>query len=303
MTYDNGVYKCNFICYRMFKYPCAMWAHLVMEDEEWEHWDKPDKDTSVCGMEDPDNRPLRIKIDVSELDTDWHKNWDQYLSDAKEWIENKVKKIITKICCCQEENGLFCDFNEFDIYCALGLMPRFVIQEGHPGPFKDDRKTKRDWKRCCQKCKHSNLKLPTLVGNDDYSLGKKDEMFVNLPDNIFTFSKSFRSVISLTDCQDKSEKIHKIHFEWSMRYDPEQSNKNFGWHLQYKKTGYRHYYPIDIEDENSGCNQDESKISEEEEESYNSDDSETSDSSAINEEESEEVDPVVDSGAFDLGFI
>ena len=93
--------------------------------------------------------------------------------------------------------------------------PRYPFWSSHPRPFKDDRKTKRDWNRCCFKCKHNNLKLPTIIG----SYEKKT--FVKLPDNMLTFSKPFRSVISLTDCQDKSEgeKIHKINFEWNILFD------------------------------------------------------------------------------------
>ena len=90
MTFENGVYKCNFVCRRRFEYPCEMWAHLVYWDEDWDHWINPDKDTSGCGMEDPADCPSRVKIAPFKLDSDWRKNWDRYLSDAKEWVENKV---------------------------------------------------------------------------------------------------------------------------------------------------------------------------------------------------------------------
>ena len=135
---ENDIYKCKFVCRRKFKYPCEMWGHLQYEPT-WSfplrrHWHYLDKDTSNCGIDDPNEYIGREKIDY-EL-----KGSDECLSDAKDWVAAKVKKIITKICCCQEENGLFCD-------------------SSHPH-YEDDMITKHDWTRCCQKCKSTNFKLP-----------------------------------------------------------------------------------------------------------------------------------------------
>ena len=48
-----------------------------------------------------------------------------------------------------------------------------------------------DSRRCCGKCKTSNLKLPVRING----------IYVKLPKNVFVFSKAFRSFVKLNDCQ------------------------------------------------------------------------------------------------------
>ena len=161
MVYENGVYKCKFVCQRKFKFFCEISDHLndwlFMDD--WEHWDDPDRDMFNCGMDDPDNNVHRKKKgDI------WRKDLSEQLDDAKNFVDEQVKNIITKICCCQEETSLFC------------------MSVRHPG---------KKWKRCCRKCEQNKkIKLPVAING----------IYVKLPDNMFVFSKVFRSFIEITDC-------------------------------------------------------------------------------------------------------
>ena len=108
MILDNGIYKCKFVCRRKFKYPCEMCCHLDYEPTwSWPlriHWSNPDREAADCGMDDPADCKNRVKVDDESYD-----NWEDYLSDAKEWVYEQVKNIVTKICCCKEETRLFCD--------------------------------------------------------------------------------------------------------------------------------------------------------------------------------------------------
>ena len=102
---------------------------------------------------------------------------------------DKVYNIITKICCCNEENGLFCHFSETEFY-NNGPLTSTIFQGirsvGHPYTLKDPKGG------CCKKCKDTDFKLPVYI----HSSG----IYVKLPENVFRFSKVFKSFIKISDC-------------------------------------------------------------------------------------------------------
>ena len=142
MILENGIYKCKFVCRRKFKYPCEMWCHLGYEPTwPWplrSHWYNPDIEAAHCGMDDPvfDDR---VEVEGSD-------DWKDYLSDAKDWVYEQVKNIITKICCCKEETGLFCD--------------------GH----SDD---------CCKKCHNTDPRIPEVVRSNETEESSEEDFASN----------------------------------------------------------------------------------------------------------------------------
>ena len=179
MNLDNGVYKCKFVCKKSFNYPCEMWCHL---DEGGKHWDNPDKDRSFCGM-DQSHEKKRIMLDKDKVD----------ICDATNWVVDQVKNTITKICCCHEEKGLFCHFSETEFSNNGPLTQthfQFISSVGHPYAYKDQ------MGGCCRKCKDEDFKLPVYI--------HQDEIYVKLPENIFRFSKVFKSFVKMKDCAKKN---------------------------------------------------------------------------------------------------
>ena len=110
-TYENGVYKCTFTCKDSFQYPCQMWWHLEYEDGDEKHWYSRSSDSLrpshrnqfFCGLDSVNTENVPdIKFPYA---TAYKGN---YFDTAKAWVKQKVKKNLYKICCCQEESGLFC---------------------------------------------------------------------------------------------------------------------------------------------------------------------------------------------------
>ena len=85
--------------------------------------------------------------------------------------------------------GLFCHFWEVE-FGNEGPLTSTIYQGiktiGHP--YQDLKE------KCCRKCKDEHFNLPVIV----------DKIYVILPENIFRFSKVFKSFIKLTDCMQKN---------------------------------------------------------------------------------------------------
>ena len=96
----------------------------------------------------------------------------------------KIKNIITRICCCQEETDLFCKKGST---CDRGCEYVFLDS------LKKWIKRPAIWRTCCKKCMTTNFKLPVFISG----------MYVKLPENMFVFSKTFRSYVDITDCITK----------------------------------------------------------------------------------------------------
>mgnify|MGYP003312943009 CR=1 FL=1 len=202
MTYENGVYKCQFTCNHSFIYPCQMWSHLEYENGNDKHWytraieGRGTQSHSRCGLDgiNTENKP-DIKFENLKI-----RNKGNDFDAAKEWIKGKVKKILPQICCCQEyNNDLFCigkkHHDEIPEQLKIFQCNYFKSESSEQDlfpylPFKG-------WHTCCKKCETSGLNLPVEI----------DGMYVKLPANVFVFSKCFKSFVKMSDCQ-RPVKIH-----------------------------------------------------------------------------------------------
>ena len=174
---DNGIYKCKFVCKKPFKYPCELWYHLYKGREE--HWNNPDKDRSFCGMDQSNerneldmNKYQRIKVKVSK-------------SEAIVWVVEQVKERITKMCCCHEENGLFCHLVDAEFH-NNGPLTSTIFQG--IVYYGDHLYTEE----CCRKCKYEDIELPVYING-------QPGIYVKLPQNIFRFGQVFKSFVKITD--------------------------------------------------------------------------------------------------------
>ena len=150
-----------------------------------------------CEMDDPDNVIGKKQQERTEADL-YPEGLESYsLGDAKEWVNDQVKKIISKICCCNENTGLFCLGDPVDPYWC-----RFYINDGggisEKSKFSSHHFTpenmksiphKQRWTICCKRCEHTDFKLPVVINGN----------WVILPEGIFVFSKPFRSFVKMTD--------------------------------------------------------------------------------------------------------
>ena len=73
MCFENGVYKCKFVCLRKFSHPCELWVHLTGRvkssiEQQWHHWPNPDKDVMCCGVGDDLHRS---DLNETEPNCEW----------------------------------------------------------------------------------------------------------------------------------------------------------------------------------------------------------------------------------------
>mgnify|MGYP003323885904 CR=1 FL=1 len=172
LTFEDGVYKCKYVCLRKYKYRCELFWHKESDRDEGQHWTNVDRDKSFCGVPArlpeifPENSAERSEIEWIEGPWDW-------FDTAKCWVKDNLKYIITKICCCQ---GGY-------IFCKL----------------KSDQHHNRG--ECCFTCANSNLTLPVKIKG-------RSPMYCLLPKSILSSKHVFKSYVKLLDCQKFSlEKV------------------------------------------------------------------------------------------------
>ena len=114
----------KFVCKQKYNYRCELRCHLENEkDLGGQRWDSSYRDIPLCPIENLFGKQ-NINYEV--------KPNDQWASEAKQLVKNKVRHIVTKICCCSFYELCNLKRSQLESHCRVPDVHSKKIPDNYP---------------------------------------------------------------------------------------------------------------------------------------------------------------------------